>query len=62
MTAPDAEPVNPAVASLRMLLDDEPATFRHGRLPSLEWRESAWQRNERTSRFVRVLRNAWRRA
>ena len=57
---PPPEPVNPSVVSLRMLLDDDPVTAEHGRLPSLVWQEQGW-RNDRPSRFAKALRNAWRR-
>jgi hypothetical protein len=59
METPNPEPISAAVASLRMLVDDEAEIFEHGHLPALVWRDSGWQ-NDRPSRFARALRNAWR--
>ncbi|GAA2609882.1 hypothetical protein [Paractinoplanes durhamensis] len=57
----ETEPVSPVSVSLRMLVDDEPAAFEHGRLPSLVWRDSGGWQNDRPARFTRALRNVWRR-
>lgn len=61
MNAWSDEPVNPSMSGARMFLDEHPEIFEHGRLPALVWNDEKGWRNDRPSRFVSALRNAWRR-